>query len=326
LAFHPNYARNGFFYVYYSRKIDLPDNTVQLRSRISRFTRSSDNSNKADKDSEVVFMEFKQLDGITKAFHKAGDLHFGPDGYLYIASGDGAGDAQSFGNLGGKLLRIDVDQVPDLTNAPDCDVSGKRNYRIPSGNAFTNGKGNGCDEIYVLGLRNPWRFSFDRTNGNIWVSDVGSHNNNITGYIASEEINFIAAGTRGGINLGWPCYEGNKIGFPEKTATGCKRDYLFPVYSYNHQDPDIYTSIIGGYVYRGKDSPDLIGKYLFANLTSSFDSTIQILSGPLTRPNVVELSLAGKVDLLTTFGEDFRGELYIAGNGGIYKVGGTNLP
>ena len=226
------------------------------------------------------------------------------------------GFAQGFGNLGGKLLRIDVDNIPDVTNGPDCDISGKRNYRIPSGNAFTNGKGQGCDEIYALGLRNPWRFSFDRANGNIWIADVGADTN--------EEIDFIAAGTSGGINFGWPCYEGNLDQASNFQVTGCNRGYLFPIYAYGHERGPL--SVTGGYVYRGKDFPDLRGKYIFASLGFGFPSSIMALSEPLTRPNVVELSLAGLLDFPTTFGEDFRGELYIAGNGGIYKVRGSNLP
>jgi glucose/arabinose dehydrogenase len=292
--------------VYYIRNLVDP---ALDRSRISRFRRSASNPDIADPASEVVLMEFAQ----PFPNHNGGDLHFGPDGFLYIASGDGGsgGDplnnGQRVGTLLGKLLRIDVNGVPAAANGPDCGISPNRNYRIPVGNAFSDGKGGqGCDEIYALGLRNPWRFSFDRLTGGLWIADVGQ--------VRVEEIDFIPASSSGGLNLGWRCYEGN-LAF---NTTGCNKAYLFPVYTYSHS-VNGNCSVTGGYVYRGAAFPALAGKYFF---TDFCNSAIRTLSGPLSAPTVVNVLPQGQVTTPSTFGENAAGELYVASlNGGIvYRI------
>ena len=152
----------------------------------------------ADAESELVLLEFEQ----PYSNHNGGDLHFGPDGYLYIASGDGGsgGDpqnsAQNPQRLLGKILRLDVDTTPGPDNGPDCSLNAGANYAIPPRNAFIDGPGGvGCDEIFALGLRNPWRMGFDRLTGHLWVADVGQN--------SIEEVDLIPEGSGGGLNLGW---------------------------------------------------------------------------------------------------------------------------
>lgn len=301
LAFHPDYANNGHFYVYYTRD---PGPGLD-HSRVSRFTVSGD-PNLGNPASELVLLEFEQpYDN-----HNAGDLHFGPDGYLYIASGDGGsgGDpgnnAQDPSTLLGKLLRIDVDA--SAGNGPDCDVSGAGNYFIPAGNAYNDGPGGaGCDEVYALGLRNPWRFSFDPTTGDIWIGDVGQG--------AQEEINRIPAGSAGGLNLGWRCYEGNQ----PYNLSGCDGAYLFPVYDFSHADGS--CSVTGGVVYRGAEYPELDGEYLFSDFCNT---SIRALAGPPGSPVVREVLPANVVTAPSAFGTDADGEIYIASlySGILYRL------
>jgi len=182
LVFHPNYATNGFFYVNYTRN--------DGDTRISRFNVSRTDPNNAVPTSEMVLLTISQLFGN----HNGGDLNFGPDGYLYIGLGDGGsgGDpqnnAQDSSTYLGKMLRIDVD--------------GGSPYAIPSGNPFVSYSST-LDEIWAFGLRNPWRFSFDRLTGDLWIADVGQN--------VLEEINFQPANSGGGENYGWRCYEGNSL-------------------------------------------------------------------------------------------------------------------
>jgi glucose/arabinose dehydrogenase len=297
LAFHPEYASNGHFFVNYTR----PAGTG-FRTRISRFTVTAD-PNVANPNSELVLLEYAQ----PFANHNGGDIHFGPDGYLYIASGDGGsqGDpqnnAQNNLSLLGKLLRIDVDGTTGL--GPDCDISGNQNYTIPPGNAFADGDGGaGCDEVWAKGLRNPWRFSFDRQSGDLWIADVGQN--------AFEEVNYAPVGTGAASNYGWRCFEANS---PFNTA-GCppSSQLTFPVHTFAHADGD-NCSVTGGYVYRGGDFPDLFGQYFF---TDFCNASIRALSGPPTSPTAtVVLPAAQSVTLPATFGEDTRGELYVASHG-----------
>ena len=252
LAFHPSYVNNGYFYVYYTYD---PPGTNDDRTRISRFTRSSGNANLANAASELVLMEFEQPFGN----HNAGDMHFGEDGYLYIASGDGGGSywasvgqvppmmfSQGPDDLLGKILRIDVDTPAGVDTGPDCNIAGGTNYSIPPGNAFTNGAGNGCDEIWAFGVRNPWRFSFDRADGSGWIADVGQSE--------WEEVNRFAAGTVGGLNYGWSCREGTHAAseyynFYDYTLCQPASAYDEPAYELSHSTSD--CSITGGFVYRG---------------------------------------------------------------------------
>lgn len=284
IAFHPKYSTNGYFYVNY---IGEGGNT-----RISRFKVSSDNMNLADPQSELILMTIAQ----PYQNHNGGDLKFGPDGYLYIGMGDGGsgGDpgnrSQNPKELLGKMLRIDVDQ-----GSP---------YSIPVTNPFYNStttKG----EIWALGLRNPWRFSFDRLTGDLWIADVGQN--------AIEEIDFQPAGSKGGENYGWRCYEGNQA----YSLSGCAplASFTFPVYSYP-QGQD--CSVTGGFVFRGAANSPFYGKYFFTDYCSDKIWTLNKVSGNWIKEDFGQF--AG--NNFSTFGEDASGQLYVAGiaSGKIFRV------
>lgn len=294
LAFHPDYSANGFFYVNY---INLSGNTV-----ISRFSVSA-NSEIADDTSELIILTYTQ----PYPNHNGGDLNFGSDGYLYISSGDGGdfGDpddnSQNLGNLLGKILRIDVNNI-----------SGGNNYAIPSGNPFIS-NGAAADEIWTYGLRNPWKFSFDTLNDNLWIADVGSQN--------IEEINMIS-NTTSATNFGWPCYEGNS----EFDLTDCPpmNTMTFPVAEYTHTTSGNFKcSITGGYVHRGTINTTLNGYYFFADYCSNEIGSFDFDGGD----NTIYYSDKFGGNSWTTFGEDINGELYIAGgtSGNIYKIIPGNL-
>jgi len=305
LAFHPDYASNGYFYVYYTRD---PGPGLD-RSRVSRFRVSTGSAHVADATSELVLMEFEQ----PFANHNGGDLHFGPDGFLYIASGDGGsgGDPQDNGQkittLLGKILRIDVNNAPGANNGPDCNVSGGTHYRIPAANAFNDGSGGGCDEIFALGVRNPWRMAFDRQTGALWIGDVGQN--------LVEEIHYLPPGSAGGLNLGWRCYEGAN---PYNLAN-CTLDYLPPVHTYPHAGGA--CSVTGGRVYRGALFPVLQGQYFFSDFCRA---SIRALSGPPGGTLAArEVLPVGTLAAPSAFGEGATGELYVAdmGTGSLYRLG-----
>jgi len=284
LAFHPNYLENGYFYVNYT------DNSGT--TKISRFSVTA-NPNIADPDSEFVVMSINQ----PYSNHNGGDLHFGPDGYLYIGMGDGGsgGDpenrSQNPTSLLGKMLRIDVDN-----GSP---------YSIPESNPFFNSTST-AQEIWALGVRNPWRFSFDRLTGDMWIGDVGQN--------VWEEVDFQPAASVGGENYGWRCYEGNVA----YNTNGCgpAGNYVAPVAVYNHSSG---CSITGGYVYRGSEYPYLYGHYLYTDYcTGRIWSLYPNGAGGFTN---VELANLTNNDF-SGFGEDVNGELYITGlgTGIIYKI------
>jgi glucose/arabinose dehydrogenase len=303
LAFHPNYASNGYFYVYFTR-----DPGAGLdRSRVSRF-RVTSNPDVANPNSEQVLLEFEQ----PFSNHNGGDLHFDSSGYLHIASGDGGsgGDPQNNGQttttLLGKMLRIDVDTPPVQGKGPDCNAATGANYSIPASNAFNDGAGGaGCDEIFVLGVRNPWRFAFDRATGAMWIADVGQG--------IYEEVNYLTPGDSGGINLGWRCFEGTE----PYNSSNCNREYLPPVHTYSHATAG--CSITGGRVYRGLKTPALQGQYFFSDFCQS---SIRALSGPPGDLSHRIVLPSGELSALSTFGEDYRGELYAAelNSGNIYRL------
>jgi hypothetical protein len=247
--------------------------------------------------------------------HNGGQLHFGPDGYLYIATGDGgsAGDPQNYAQnnsvLLGKLLRIDVDS--STGNTPDCSTAGGSNYRIPANNPFVDGDGGVCDEIWSTGLRNPWRFSFDRLTADLWIADVGQNR--------VEEIDFARADSRGGENYGWRCYEGTT----SYNSTDCQgaASYTAPVYTYDRSAGD--CSITGGYVYRGSSYPNLNGHYFFSDFCNK---TIRSLSGAPDDVTYHSWTAPGGGSNPITFGEDINGELYVGYNtGSVYRIVGQTL-
>ena len=306
LTFHPDYTTNGYFYVNYTTQVDTTRTT-----RVSRFSVYDNNADLADATSELILLEFAQ----TYENHNAGAIHFGSDGYLYIAVGDGgsANDpdevSQDFGLLLGKMLRIDVDATAG--SQPDCDTSGNANYRIPADNPFVDGAGGACDEIWAAGMRNPWRFSFDRDTGDMWIADVGQW--------AWEEIDFEPEGFAGGRNYGWDCYEGNSVNAtdPSPACTGNANDYDFPIYEYQHVSSR--CSITGGYVYRGASYGGLLGHYLFGDYCTS---ELWTLSDDPLNPMSTALSLASGSSLSRprTFGEDANGELYVADDSKVYRI------
>lgn len=282
LAFHPDYATNGFFYVNY---VDSSANT-----QIARYTVSAD-PNVADPSSALPILSYIQ----PFSNHNGGDIKFGPDGFLYIASGDGGlgGDpgnrAQNINVLLGKLLRIDV-------NNP----AGGNNYGIPADNPFA-GSIPGRDEIWAYGLRNPWRFSFDETTNDLWIADVGQD--------AVEEINKVNA-TEAGINYGWRCYEGSNP-FNNETSCPNESELAFPVAEYNHP---LGRSITGGYVYRGTTYPDLQGLYIFADFDTGIIGTVDA-NDNFTNLGVLE---SGN---WSSFGQGPDNELYILDfSGSIYQI------
>jgi glucose/arabinose dehydrogenase len=285
LAFHPNYKQNGYFFVNY---INLDQNTV-----VARYQVSPTDSSLANPLSETILITITQ----PFANHNGGDLNFGPDGYLYISSGDGGsgGDpqnnSQNTTNLLGKILRIDVDNT-----------TAGLNYAIPTGNPFADGPGGNSDEIWSYGFRNPWRFSFDKLTGDMWIGDVGQN--------AYEEIDFEPAGSTAGINYGWRCFEGTH---PYNTAN-CNSSYTPPVFEYGH---DQGCSLTGGYVYRGTDYPELSGKYLYVDFCSGKLWALKKYGNIWLN----ELIYQNGSRNFTTFGQDYRGELYIGTlNGEVYKI------
>jgi len=293
VAFHPNYENNGFFYVNYTNN--------NGDTRVVRYSVSA-NSNIADSSSAHTMLEVNQ----PESNHNGGQLQFGPDGLLYIGMGDGGGggdpqdNAQNMQTLLGKMLRIDVD-------GDDFSTDNTRNYSIPPSNPFV-GDPNVLDEIWSSGLRNPWRFSFDCVSGDLFIGDVGQS--------SFEEIDFQPAASTGGENYGWRCYEGNA----DFNLMGCGPvgNCIFPIYDYSHS---LGCSVTGGYVYRGNQVIDLIGHYLFGDFCSGR------IWGSIRDQNsnwVTDL-LLDSAFLISTFGEDEDGELYVAhysssGSGSIYQI------
>jgi glucose/arabinose dehydrogenase len=290
LAFHPNYITNGFFFVNYTNN---SGNTV-----ISRFTVSTDPSI-ADINSQEILLTIAQ----PYSNHNGGSIVFGPDGYLYIGMGDGGsgGDpdnyAQNTTSLLGKILRINIDNgLP---------------YTIPTDNPFVSDT-NITDEIWAIGVRNPWKFSFDSLQGDVWIADVGQYD--------YEEINHTLNGMSG-LNYGWRCYESN---YAYQTS-GCQNtsNYTFPNAEYSHTGGESYRcSITGGYVYRGSLYPDLYGLYFFADYCSDEIGTVDPSNSYTIAYNTPSIGSS-----FVSFGVDNNKELYIAGlnSGTIYKIIDTTL-
>lgn len=286
LAFHPDYENNGYFYVNYTAS--NPNRTV-----ISRFEVSQSDPDAANTNSEVEILTFDQ----PYQNHNGGHLSFGPDGYLYIAAGDGgsAGDPQENGQnrttLLGNILRIDV----------DSEQNGNQ-YGIPADNPFINNQEDYREEIFAWGLRNPWRFSFDSGNGNLWVADVGQS--------AREEINIVEKG----LNYGWNIMEGSECYSP---SSGCNMDGLeLPVFEYPHSGGN--GSVTGGFVYRGSYLPDLEGHYVYADYLSGRIWALDYSDSA----DPVNTELIQTDFNISSFGTDAENELYICGfDGKIYRLG-----
>lgn len=306
LAFHPDFQNNGFIYVNYTSSSSPSGHTV-----IARYTVPSESPNDADETSEVILLTYNQ----PQTNHNGGWLSFGPDGYLYIASGDGGnfddegpghtsvtGNAQDITfNLLGKLLRIDVDG----TDGP----SG--NYGIPPDNPFADIEGD--DEIWAYGLRNPWRCAFDSATGDLFIADVGQR--------LWEEIDFQSNLSSGGENWGWFCREGAHDFSDEIFCDSLPS--LDPIHDYSHGGSPFRCSITGGEMYRGCAMPSLQGAYFFADFCSDQIWSLR-RSGPT--PTIEEhtaaLNPAGiSIGSISSFGLDAYGEIYICDlNGSVYKI------
>ncbi len=306
LVFHPDYPTIPYFYVNYTTT--AIDGHALGDTVVSRFTVSAD-PNVADPNSRQEVIHVAQPDWN----HNGGDLNFGPDGYLYIGMGDGGSSGDPWNNaqtptvLLGKMLRIDVDGGG---NAPDCDSDG--NYTVPASNPFVDGAGGNCDEIWHMGLRNPWRFSFDRQTHDMFIGDVGQG--------AREEVNFQPATSTGGENWGWRCYEGSQ----SYNTNGCQPSsfYDFPFFDYSHS---LGIAVTGGFVYRGTDYPALQGYYIFADYGFG-NAWLSYPDGGGGWDTTYIGTLPG-VGSPSSFGEGCDGELYVAhyssSNGAVYKVGAT---
>ena len=299
LAFHPQYQSNGFFYVNYT---DLQGRTV-----ISRFQVSAD-PNIANNQSEHLLLTIEQ----PFANHNGGQIQFGHDGFLYVGTGDGGagGDpqnhAQNLGSLLGKMLRIDV-------NGDDFPTDQERNYVIPATNPFVDNPG-AQNEIWAYGLRNPWRFSFDRVTGALFIGDVGQG--------IWEEINRQSPTSAGGENYGWRFMEATHCFDP---ADNCARPGLaLPIIEYPHNRGDEFLgcAVIGGYQYRGTAIPQLSGRYIYGDFCSGKIWAARESNGKWTADLLVDSDRS-----ITSFGEDETGVIYVSDSrtGSILRMVGPRV-
>jgi glucose/arabinose dehydrogenase len=283
MTFHPNYTSNGFFFVNYT---NTSGNTVIARYSVSA------NPNVANTTATILLTVNQPFSN-----HNGGTIKFGPDGYLYIGMGDGGsgGDpgnrAQNINDNLGKMLRIDVN-----SGSP---------YGIPAGNPYVGVAGN--DEIWAIGLRNPWKFSFDSLTGDLLIADVGQG--------TYEEVNKVSA-TLAGVNYGWRCFEGNSV-YNNTGNCATITGTTAPLLVVNHNIGS--CSITGGFVYRGTTYPNLIGKYLFTDYCNPKIGVVNTTTGAVAYT-------ADFVGNFVSFGEDNVGELYVSDiNGTIYKIMDTSL-
>jgi len=284
LAFHPQYAQNGIFVVNYTNQSG--------DTRVSRFTVSA-NPDLADGGSEQVVL------GVAQPFenHNGGMLAFGRDGYLYVGLGDGGsgGDPQGNGQdrttLLGSILRLDIDGAAPYTIPPTNPFASSQTFR---------------HEIWAYGVRNPWRFSFDRSTGDLYIGEVGQG--------AREEIDFQPATSTGGENYGWNIMEGAICFSP---SSGCNQAGLtLPVLDYDHSQG---CSVTGGYVYRGTAVPALQGRYLYADWCQGWVRSFRMQGGQaVDRMDWPTLAPGGSI---TSFGQDAQGEVYVlVGQGSVYRI------
>jgi len=284
LAFHPKFKTNGRFFIYYSAPTN--NSSDDHKSVVGEFRVSAD-PDVADPNSLTIIMEIAE----PESNHNGGQLAFGPDGFLYIGVGDGGGAGDQHGVIGngqdpsslhGKILRIDVDS--------------KRPYAVPSDNPFIKLK-NAKPEIWAYGLRNPWRFSFDRKTGKLFCADVGQNE--------WEEIDIILKGK----NYGWRVMEGNHCYDPKNNCN--KMNLELPIAEYNHNKG---ISVTGGYVYRGKNMPAFIGKYIFADWKGNMFYLEEVGGKWVLHDLAIEGKTNSDLDInINSFGEDETGEIYILG-------------
>jgi glucose/arabinose dehydrogenase len=299
LAFHPDYAQNGRFYVFYSTIIG-----DQLTSRLAEYRVSSDDLDVADPASERVLLEIEKPEDN----HNGGDITFGPDGFLYVGVGDGGGGGDQHGDTGngqnlqvllGKILRIDV-------NGTGAGANG--NYSIPAGNLAAD---EALPEIWSYGLRNPWRYSFDGCTGDMYIGDVGQNE--------IEEIDFEPAGTPGR-NYGWRLMEGAACFNPDSGCDAAADNLVLPVATYTH---DVGVSITGGYVYRGAAIPNLRGTYIYADYQSARFFALRMSGGSVSvqQTEITDNINAGTATRITSFGQDNVGNVYVLSYGGqVYRI------
>jgi glucose/arabinose dehydrogenase len=291
LAFHPDWARSSRFYVYYTA---LGEESPYL-DVLAEFTAPSAIADRADPGSERrLFAEPDPHKG-----HNGGAIGFGPDGYLYAAIGDGGGggdpgdDAQDLTDVLGDMIRIDVDGGGEGDGEPP--------YRIPPGNPYAGGAGGTRPEIWLSGMRNPWRWSFDRASGELYIADVGEG--------TVEEVTLVPAG-QSGLNLGWNRIEGDTCYSDPDCASG---DYLAPLVTFR-QGASGACAVIGGHVYRGACYPDLAGAYFYADYCTARVFTLRVEHGVLVDgPTDVSADLdpGNQLARISSFGEDARGEMYL---------------
>lgn len=291
VAFHPNYAQNDYFYVKYKAN--------DASCVISRFQKSNSDENLADINSQNILYSYPDNNG-----HEGGDLEFGKDGYLYTTTGDGAsgarntdgdefGNAQNMASLKGKVLRFNV-------NSPNL---------IPIENPYQQPNDNIPDEIIATGLRNPWKFSFDRQTGDLWIGDVGQD--------SYEEVSFVPFGSFEEKNFGWSCYEGNMPHLTQNCPPN-QNTLTMPIidyagYNFNGNQA---ASVTGGYVYRATKYPSLSGFYCYADYNSGkFWLLKRLPNGTISNDFKGVL-----MNFPTTFGEDKNGELYVATFDKIYQI------
>ena len=295
LGFHPDYKNNGRFFVYYSAPSNKKGSDHQ--SILAEYQVSAANPDRAEV-TEKRLMEIEQ----PESNHNGGCLAFGPDGMLYLGLGDGGGAGDQHGVVGngqdpeellGSILRLDINKA-----------SGNAPFAIPADNPFVNKPGR--DEIYAYGLRNPWRFSFDRKTGQLFCADVGQD--------AYEEVNIIQKGG----NYGWRAMEGFHV-YDEKLKNQLKTDFVSPIAEYEHA---VGNSVTGGYLYRGKQFPAIEGKYFFGDWSGQLFYLEQRGSEWVRKELALEDNADGKVDFrVNSFGEDENGEIYVLGQ---QKVGGNS--